>query len=343
MYGSGIELPKVEFSTINNNNIEVGSYFFGFDLDNGGLLSKMDHLGNITVLEESSLSRDIGVVTSETHTGTTDETIIETIKFPANFYKVGDMMIPGHTLLLVGVYDQNGQGPTPAVPAPVEITNSYSYFNSIGINPIDSFPYVAYANTTQTFTQASTTGSGSGLEVEVTFNNSGYIQSWEVTDGGSNYLPYAEIGGDTVTSNEPIPGGGRFVFEVFRTDGSEDPQLRLRAYWSYDQSSPLDNLFQTATFSYDMWQIQQVFSVASLTQNQSGFFTSFSKITGPTSSTVLSGQIQAPPYNPNIISTIPNVTQDVWITITAELEDPDTAFALGGLLGIKKFSAGGLT
>lgn len=51
MYRSGIELPKVAFSVINFDKIQVGSFFVGFNLDNSGKLSKMDHLGNITVIE----------------------------------------------------------------------------------------------------------------------------------------------------------------------------------------------------------------------------------------------------------------------------------------------------
>lgn len=54
MITSGIVTPSVAFSTITYGSIAPGSYFFGFDLDNGGLLSKMDNLGNITVLEAQS-------------------------------------------------------------------------------------------------------------------------------------------------------------------------------------------------------------------------------------------------------------------------------------------------
>jgi hypothetical protein len=50
-YSSGVQLPQVEFSTIDSTEIPVGSYFVGFDLDNGGKLSKMDNTGNITVIE----------------------------------------------------------------------------------------------------------------------------------------------------------------------------------------------------------------------------------------------------------------------------------------------------
>lgn len=51
MYNSGLEIPKVAFSLLDYTEIEPGSYFIGFDLDNSGKLSKMDHLGQITVIE----------------------------------------------------------------------------------------------------------------------------------------------------------------------------------------------------------------------------------------------------------------------------------------------------
>lgn len=51
MYKSGIELPKVSFSTITYAKIPLGGYFIGFDLDNSGKLSKVDNAGVITVIE----------------------------------------------------------------------------------------------------------------------------------------------------------------------------------------------------------------------------------------------------------------------------------------------------
>jgi hypothetical protein len=51
MYGSGMEMPRVSFITIDFSQIEAGSYFIGFNLDTGGLLSKLDSMGNITVIE----------------------------------------------------------------------------------------------------------------------------------------------------------------------------------------------------------------------------------------------------------------------------------------------------
>jgi hypothetical protein len=56
MYGSGIEQPGVDFSTLDYLQITPGSYFIGFDSGNLGKLSKIDSAGNITVLENSSIS-----------------------------------------------------------------------------------------------------------------------------------------------------------------------------------------------------------------------------------------------------------------------------------------------
>jgi len=39
MYGSGIEIPKVSFASVDYTEITGGSYFIGFDLDNAGALS----------------------------------------------------------------------------------------------------------------------------------------------------------------------------------------------------------------------------------------------------------------------------------------------------------------
>ena len=50
-YNSGLELPKVAFSEITYSLIPLGSFFVGFDLDNAGILSKIDNTGTITVIE----------------------------------------------------------------------------------------------------------------------------------------------------------------------------------------------------------------------------------------------------------------------------------------------------
>jgi hypothetical protein len=54
MYRSGIEIPKVSFTEIDFSQIDGGSYFIGFDLNNAGLLSKIDNTGTITVIEGAS-------------------------------------------------------------------------------------------------------------------------------------------------------------------------------------------------------------------------------------------------------------------------------------------------
>jgi hypothetical protein len=66
MYGSGIETPKVSFSSIDFTQITSGSYLFGFDLDNLGKLSKIDEFGNITVIEKDGGG---GVIDLDTGTG----------------------------------------------------------------------------------------------------------------------------------------------------------------------------------------------------------------------------------------------------------------------------------
>lgn len=66
MYKSGIELPKVAFSTITLSKINSGSFFFGFDLDNSGLLSKIDNLGNITVMEGGTWGTILGTLSNQT-------------------------------------------------------------------------------------------------------------------------------------------------------------------------------------------------------------------------------------------------------------------------------------
>lgn len=79
MYASGIELPRVNFSNISYSRIPAGSYYMGFDLDNGGKLSKMYSDGSIIVVErdsnyhvlERSLTLDSGDLVDMNHQGFT--------------------------------------------------------------------------------------------------------------------------------------------------------------------------------------------------------------------------------------------------------------------------------
>jgi hypothetical protein len=51
MYRSGIEIPKVSFSSLQYDRIPINSYFLGFNLDNFGKLSKIERNGTITPIE----------------------------------------------------------------------------------------------------------------------------------------------------------------------------------------------------------------------------------------------------------------------------------------------------
>jgi hypothetical protein len=59
MYRSGIQLPKVAFSSLTYDKIPASSYFIGFNLDNNGKLSKIRKDGTITVIEQDYSSVEI--------------------------------------------------------------------------------------------------------------------------------------------------------------------------------------------------------------------------------------------------------------------------------------------
>lgn len=61
MYNTGIEIPKISFTSLDYTEIESGSYFIGFDLDNAGKLSKIDNTGTITVIERADGLTDLQV------------------------------------------------------------------------------------------------------------------------------------------------------------------------------------------------------------------------------------------------------------------------------------------
>ena len=85
MLRSGIEIPRVSFSTITFTNITAGSFFIGFDLDNSGKLSKIDNLGNITVIETGPNSRGV-TIDSEFISGSQQTINIgELLDIPLNF------------------------------------------------------------------------------------------------------------------------------------------------------------------------------------------------------------------------------------------------------------------
>jgi len=51
MYRSGVEIPKVSFSSLQYDRIPINSYFLGFNLDNAGKLSKLERNGTVTPIE----------------------------------------------------------------------------------------------------------------------------------------------------------------------------------------------------------------------------------------------------------------------------------------------------
>lgn len=71
----------------------------------------------------------------------------------------------------------------------------------VGVSPSNTFPIVAYANQTISFTQASTTGAGGSLAVDVSFDSNGDITSYTITGAGG----YHEVD-DVITTNDPSSG-----------------------------------------------------------------------------------------------------------------------------------------
>jgi hypothetical protein len=105
--GAGIEIPKVDFTTLDPDKIEIGSYFIGFDQGNSGKLSKMDHLGNITLIEGAVTSQfryEIGEwVPSEggviAHRWLTNDTVENYLVIDTE-----DIVLPGCDTILVNYY-----------------------------------------------------------------------------------------------------------------------------------------------------------------------------------------------------------------------------------------------
>ena len=50
---TSIVYPLIDFSGIDFSKIQPGAFLMGFDSNNSNVLSKIDHLGNITVIEGS--------------------------------------------------------------------------------------------------------------------------------------------------------------------------------------------------------------------------------------------------------------------------------------------------
>jgi hypothetical protein len=230
------------------------------------------------------------------------ETIIYSFRVPANFWKAGQLFIPPYVAFQFQVLPEN---------APGEISNNFSAidFNYPG-NP-NSFP-TGYGNSTLTFSQASTTGTGNGVQIQIQFN-SGNINSFSILNGGSGYF-YNDI----ITTNNLGFGSLSFrVNEIFPLDTT---------YTFYLGSSEND-ISNTALYQETIQDGSGVFSAPIYFNGfstVSGFGVgSGTKITDNTTLVYTTFEYN-PIYNLSQLkintTTIPDITQDIWITITAETQ-----------------------
>ena len=83
----------------------------------------------------------------------------------------------------------------------------------VEIDNLTPLPILGYSSSTFTFSAATTTGIGTGLVVDITFDASGDLDSYSVINGGSNYLI-----NDSVTTNNL--GSGSITFDIVLTDKS---------------------------------------------------------------------------------------------------------------------------
>jgi len=100
--------PTIDFTLLDYDKIPVDAYLIGFDTSNGGKLCKMDHLGNITVIEGSGISPNYGLYVQTASSTPVTNTIVETslldggvgsLTVPANGFNVGDSfraVLTGH-------------------------------------------------------------------------------------------------------------------------------------------------------------------------------------------------------------------------------------------------------
>ena len=116
------------------------------------------------------------------------------------------------TIMSIDIDDiYEGKNPIPSNPGEIPSENGLD-FNPI-VNPT-SFPIAGYSSQTLTFLQDSTTGIGTGLEVEIEFDSSGNIQNYIVTNGGQNYK-----NNDLITTNDL--GSGSINIKVSNIKSSE--------------------------------------------------------------------------------------------------------------------------
>jgi len=116
------------------------------------------------------------------------------------------------TIISIDIDDiYEGINPIPSNPGEISSENGLVFYSFI--NPT-SFPIAGYSGQTLIFLQDSTTGVGSGLEVEIEFDSLGYMQNYVVINGGQNYK-----NNDLITTNDL--GSGSINLKVDNTKYSE--------------------------------------------------------------------------------------------------------------------------
>lgn len=267
-------------------------------------------------------------------TGTQSETILYSFKIPANFYKVGDMMTIGPAVVVWGGYDENGEA---GYMGPFVISNDYTY-NKSGL------PILGYANQTLTF--STTTNDAAGLVVSITFDAEGdfELENWTIVNPGDGYRA-----GETITFEDL--GSGTFEILIGMNTYNNDPQARIRAYWSYDENG-LDNFAEEMTLDYYFSGWKHLFNVCTASYTEvdwsntpangnfsPSFLPAVSKIIDKTTVKYIPNQNQSPPFN-FVIATasIPDITKDIYITLTGELENSSTMLTLGFIKAIKRIT-----
>jgi len=285
-----------------------GTVYLGY---NGTTFSQRSQTDISQVGSLSSGTKDCGeIYQSPTNlTETQSESILVSFKIPANTYQVGDMMTIGPSVLVWGRYDASFR----SNPGPITNVDGYrevQYYDTP----------VGYYNSTFTFSQSSTSGSGSGLVIDITYDGVGQISSYSVIDGGNGY-----VFGEIITLEDK--GFGNPEIEVF--NDYDDPNAIVRSYWSYSNEG-LDNFCEQISLDYYAAGWRHIFNTATpSTSGNSGWLPSFSKIINNTTIKYIQEQQQTQPYQFIIGScSIPDITQDIYFTITGELEDINTSLSI---------------
>jgi hypothetical protein len=145
--------------------------------------------------------------------------------------------------------------------------------NVLDVDNFTGLPIIGYANTTQSFSAATTTGVGTGLLIDITFDNNGDLDSYNITDGGKNYISL-----DSVTTNNL--GSGTITFEISLIDKSNiDMNVELDIYTTEFQLTPGQLAIATSDgsstvsalqtpISYNMIAINSVNSAQIVLNNQ---------------------------------------------------------------------------